>query len=129
MRCRRIKKENQNDYLVWFGSYGKDSEGKAKFFNPDDIHDNFSEDQYAVVDKLTQQLSILEGELWYDVNFGLPLLDKIKNKNEIDTVVLDILLSNDDIQEITSFSSEVINHNYTASIDITTIYGVINLTI
>lgn len=130
MKCRRIKKENQNNLLVWFGSYGKNQDGTAKFFNTKDKHDNFADEQEGLVDGLTQELSILQGELWYDINFGLPLLEKTKDKNEIDAIILELLLSHRDVEEILSFSSEITQeHHYSAMMSIKSTFGIININI
>lgn len=101
MRCRKLV----NDNIVWFNSYGKDLDGKSLKAN------NYSEENNAVCDSLTQRFSVIKGELWYSINYGLPLFDKV-NKDIMDAVILDIINAHPDINTITYFESTVNNRNY-----------------
>lgn len=128
MRCRRLKTwidsaGNKHTDVVWFGSYGvNESNGNAKFFNPIDKHDNFSSDSEAVVDSLTQRLSILKKELWYNVNYGLPLVDH-PNKIVLDTTVAAIIEQHPDVVAIIEFSSTLQNRQYSCLVKILSKFG------
>ena len=135
MRCRKIVEENEIKNIVWFGSYGKNLDGTAKFvdenvdrtnYGSDDNgkHENYSSEQQGVCDSLIQQLSVIRGELWYNINKGLPIFDKVKRKGFIDSYVVETTLNTVDVKSITSFSSEIIdNHYYHCNIKILTKYG------
>lgn len=132
MRCRRNKivsdSANQRDFrVVWFGSYGTDENGKALFFNKDNKHDNFSSKQQAVVDSLSQRLSVLKGELWYSINEGLPLLDKTKSKLSLDSALGSIILKHPDVTSIIEFNSKIFNRKYHADVKILSVYGEISI--
>lgn len=119
MRTRAIVNGN----VVWFGSAGLGEYDRKIPAN------NFAEKQQHVVDGLRQRLSIIKGELWYKMNYGLPLLDKISSKAVVDASVLDIVNSQEDVKEILSFTSRVVNHEYTCNMQILTIYGEISISI
>lgn len=101
MRCRKLV----NDNIVWFNSYGKDPDGKSLKAA------NYSEGNDGLCDSLTQRLSVIKGELWYSINYGIPLFDKV-NKGIMDATILDIINSHPDINTIKSFESIVENRNY-----------------
>ena len=124
MKCRRNKlDERGKQTLVWFGSYGKNENGTAKFFNPQNKHDNYSERQEGVRDSLIQRLSIIKGELWYKASYGLPLMDKIKNKGIYDSIVISIINSHPDVKNIVYFNSEMVEHEYRMNFIVNTIYN------
>lgn len=117
MRCRKIV----NGEVVWFNSLGTDDEGKSI------PSENFSTEQQAVADSLTQRLSVLRKELWYDVNYGLPLIEKVKSKEYMDAAIADIILENPDVIRIQSFSSQIVNHKYTYNVVVLSTYGELSL--
>lgn len=134
MRCRRIKtwtdangKEHRT--VVWFGSYGINDDGTAKFFSSNNKHDNFSDEQQAVADSLTQRLSVIRGELWYMVSYGLPLFEKTKSKALMDSAIIQTIQQHSDVVEVSSFTSRVINHRYAADIVVQTTFGSITLSV
>lgn len=129
MRTRRVKKDNDKLNVVWFGSYGKNSDGTAKFYNPDDKHDNYSDEQQGVADSLMQRLSVIEGELWYNVEIGLPLLEKNKTKLSMDAAVSEMILEHPNVIQIEQFESEIINNKYSAYVIIQSTYGTLELTV
>ena len=129
MRCRRIKRGGTSNTVVWFGSYGKAADGSSLFFNENNIHDNFAEGQEGVADSLTQRLSVIEGELWYNITYGLPLLEKVDSKTAIDATVSEIILSHPDVTDITEFSSVVEGNKYSAKMTVETSFGDLELTI
>ena len=142
MRTRRIKiDETGVKHIVWFGSYGKNLDGTAKFYDAsvdrslygkDDNgkHDNYSDKQEAIKDSLMQRLSVIKGELWYNVSVGVPLFEKIKKKGVLDSYIAMEILKHPDVKEIVEFKSEVINnHYYKCSCMILSKYGTINIII
>lgn len=130
MNCRRVKRDNGKNIIVWFGSYGINEDGTAKFYNINDKHDNISTERDAVADSLTQRLSVIEGELWYSVTEGLPLLDKIKSKIELDASVTEIILGHPNVVSVSSFSSQVNDkHQYSATLTVETEYGELEVSI
>lgn len=135
MKCRRLKIEKDASGnilrrdIVWFGSYGLNHDGTAKFFNPNDKHDNYASEAEGVAVSLTQRLNVLQGELWYNINSGLPLWDKHKNTTILDTYITSTILSHSEVKNIIEFSSELINSSnqkqltYSAKTKILTNYG------
>ena len=123
------------------GSY--DLYGRLKFTTITDQYDsaksffawksikaeNFATKQHAVASSLTQKLSILRSELWYSINYGMPLLEKQKSKLTIDSFISSVVLDHDDVVKILSFSSSVTNHKYSCNMQILSTYGEIDLTI
>lgn len=124
MRCRRII----NGEVVWFNSLGLDQskpttnkEGQTIY--PAIKADNFSDTQQAVADSLTQRLSVLKKELWYKMQYGLPLFDKIKSKVFMDSEITSIILSHPDVRRIEKFNSTIVNKKYTFTCQIVSKYG------
>lgn len=141
MRARRIKREYDaggnvlSRDLVFFGSYGLNSDGTAKFYNPLNKHDNFSEKEQAVADSLLVKLNILEGELWYAVTFGWPLWENHKNTYVLDMYVTSTINNHPFVTRIENFTSKVerVSQNrfltYFVSMDVVTQFGTINFSI
>ena len=135
MKCRRLKLEYDaggnilRRDIVWFGSYGINHDGTAKFYNANNKHDNYATEKQAVADSLTQRLNVLQGELWYAVNTGFPLWDKHKNTNVLDIYITSTILKHPDVSEVIEFSSEITQKEgknyyiYSASVRIMTKYG------
>lgn len=92
-------------------------------------HNNYCEDADAVREFLTQHLSLLKGELWYDVMNGLSLSNVKATKGMIDADVLDIIYSCKYVQYINYFSSTVKKHTYSATFRVQTYFGEIAITI
>ena len=45
MKCRRIKRDEQGvKHIVWFGSYGKNLDGTAKFYDSNVNRDSYGKD-------------------------------------------------------------------------------------
>lgn len=85
-------------------------------------NDNYSKAQEGVKDSLIQRLSVLKKELWYNPGYGLPLIDKVRNKGIYDAIALDIITSQPDVRNIVKFESQIDGHKYSLSFIITTIY-------
>lgn len=88
-----------------------------------DIVPNYSEDTDAVVDSLIQRLSVIKGELWYQVNFGLPLTEKNRGVTIFDMTIMDIITSHPGVAQLDSFTSSIKNHVYTFTGQIRSVYG------
>ena len=114
MRCRNSIDKN----IVWFKSYGIEEDGKAK-----KVDDNFVENEKAVAQSLKQKLSVIQGELWYHINYGLPLYNKVKSKGVLDAVILGILEDHPSVKKIINFKSSIVNHKYTFTFTVNTIYN------
>lgn len=114
MRCRNSIDKN----IVWFGSYGIEEDGKAK-----KVDENFVENEKAVAQSLKQKLSVIQGELWYHINYGLPLYNKVKSKGVLDAVILGILEDHPSVKKIINFKSSIVNHKYTFTFTVNTIYN------
>lgn len=141
MRARRIKREYDaggnvlRRDLVFFGSYGRNSDGSAKFYNPDNKHDNFSDGKQGIADSLLFKLNILEGELWNNITYGWPIWDKNKSKYVFDIFLSSTILKHPEVLRIEEFNSwleynEEFNHNeYKAKILIVSNVGEIEFNI
>lgn len=151
MRVRRLVTDDQTAKnerkVVWFGSYGTttklDEEGNvithpetqedgsiiqvptmfAKFYNPDDKHDNFAEGNTFVRDSLIQRLSVIRHELWFNYQYGMPLVDDETSRVMIDAFVMETVQNHEDVIEVTSFSSYIEGHDYHCSISFSTTFG------
>ena len=138
MRCRTMVKENGVNNIVWFGSYGRDENGNAKkayiveegeVQGKKQAESNFSAGLQAIADDLTQKLSVMKGELWHKISFGLPLLDKVKSKALIDSAVAEIVMKQDNVTGIAKFSSTIYQKEYHAEIQVQTNFGEISVSI
>lgn len=133
MKVRRLIEEKTETgtkrAVVWFGSYGKNEDGSAKFVNKSNKHDNFSIQNEMIKDDLTQKLSVIQHELWYDYQYGMPLVDDNTSKALIDSFVMKTLQENKDILKITSFTSYVKEHKYYCEIYFTTSFGNMSLSL
>lgn len=132
MKCRNFKDWIDEDGIrhrdiVWFGSYGLKEDGTAKRYEESDSkfvsHSNYSDKQHGLTNSLTQNLSVLKGELWYNVKFGLPLLDKQKSKAVLDAYVISTIFNNTEVLTLKKMSSSVTNHGYLCSFVVETSYG------
>lgn len=68
---------------------------------------SYAEKQEGTASSLIQRLSVIQGELWYRINYGLPLFQNIRDKGIMDSVIIDIILSHPDVASIRSFSSKI----------------------
>lgn len=84
---------------------------------------NYVEDTDAVVVSLIQRLSVIKGELWWQVNYGMPLTDKVRGTTLYDMVVTDIITSHPGVASIQSYSSNLVGHTYTYTCTIKTVFG------
>lgn len=127
MRVRRLVTDNQTAKkerrIVWFGSYGTNTDGTARFFNPNDKHDNFASGNTWVKDSLIQRLSVIKHELWYNYQYGMPLVDDGTARVTIDAFVMETIQNHEDVLEITSFSSRIEGHEYHCDVGFTTTFG------
>lgn len=128
MKCRQIK----NNEIIWFGSAGLDLTQPVYNNKGEQIGykslkaQSFVDEQSAVVSSLTQRLSVIKTELWYNMNYGLPLFDKVKSKVFMDSAVTDIIMQHPDVLRIEKFESHIENKKYSCKSQIVSKYG--NLT-
>ena len=90
---------------------------------------NFEENADAVINSLYQKLYTLKRELWYSVNFGMPLVEKNKSKVNIDSFILQTLSQQEGVRNILVFNSKVENGEYKCNMELDTIYGDVNLSV
>lgn len=133
MRVRRIidnvQGSTRNRTVVWFGSSGTNTDGTAKFVNPDNKHDNFATGNTWVRDSLVQRLSVIQHELWYNYQYGMPLVDTGTSKVTIDTFVMKTIQEHEDVLSITSFSSRIEKTTYKCDVNFTTTFGKTSLSL
>lgn len=157
MRVRRLVDEKAGTtrarHVVWFGSYGTmtklDENGNiithdevqedgsvvkvptmfAKFANKDNKHDNFASGAEMVRDSLIQRLSVIRHELWYDYQFGMPLVDSDLAQVQIDSFVMQTITNHQDVIAISKFKSKVEGHNYSCDVEFSTKFGDIKISL
>lgn len=102
-------------------------EKQAIFYNKDDKHDNYASEKEAVRDSLMQRLSVIKNELWYDFNYGVPLVDQVRDKSIIDAWIIREISRHPDVNMIIGFESEVVKHEYGCFFIVDTVYGIMKL--
>lgn len=143
MKCRKLKREGSTNHVVWFGSCGKNEDGTAKFVTPikydndgkrvklsynESVNINYSGENEGVEYSLTQRLSVIKGELWYNINAGIPLLEKQRNKGILDSYIISTVLNHPDVITIDEFESYIENnHTYKCSLKCSTNYGEVEI--
>ena len=90
------------------------------------VESSFVKDKQAVRDSLQQRLSVIKHELWFEPEFGLPLVDK-PSKLDIDFDVIDTINQTEGVFEIINFQSSVSGKQYSAEFTVSTIYGEITV--
>ena len=87
--------------------------------------ENYVENEEAVAKSLIQRLAVIKNELWYSMDYGLPLLDKNRNKAIIDSSIINIISSHEGVSNIITYNSSVDqnSHTYRFSANINTIYN------
>lgn len=99
------------------------SKNKMNWYNEDDKHDNYAKEQEGVSTSLTQRLSVIKNELWYDYNYGVPLFDKVKSKAFIDSYLISTILKHPDVTQLIDFTSNVDKNSYSCTFKVKTKYG------
>lgn len=129
MRCRELYVDAQKkNHVVWFGSYGVDSNEFALKWK--DGTTSFATAQEGISTLLTQRLSVIRTELWNNIKFGLPLIDKISSKEVIDSHVLEIISTTQDVRRVLSFESTLSNsHSYSCSVIVESTYSIVEVTL
>ena len=61
--------------------------------------------------------------MWYQINYGLPLFEKIKNKGILDSLIMGIITDHPEVRSVGDFSSVVEKSKYSISVKIDTIYN------
>lgn len=121
MRCRKLVRNEDGFDVVWFNSAGMNvSKRKTN-------DENFATEQQYVADDLTQKLLVLKNELWYAIQYGVPLFDKIKSKVKMDSFVASTIMSQPDVIKILKFNSSLNNGVYHVDVSILSSFGNINI--
>lgn len=124
LKCRPII----NNTYVFFNSCGKDENGHAIRYR-DDNNSSFAENEEGVVQSLSQRLSIIKEELWYNTRYGIPLFDKMKSKVEADIAVASMIELHPDVKNIDDFTSQIIGKRYSCNVIINTKEGPLSIQI
>lgn len=142
MRCRQIVNvDGQTKQIVWFNRVilkalplcsdetvcSNELTCSNRFVYK--TADNYLDRQAGVASSLTQRLSIIRGELYYAVNEGLPIADKVSSKAIIDAKIIEIASKHPDVKSITEFRSVKDKHSYTCSFKANTTYGELVVTV
>ena len=124
--------------VVWFGSIGVKNEldendiptGKVVGIFVKEDKSSYEGGKEGIAYSLTQRLSVIKGELWYNIKQGIPLFDKQRSKGIIDSYVIQTVLKHEEVLSIVEFNSYVINnHQYKCFLKCSTMYGEININI
>lgn len=101
----------------------------AKFYNKNNksLDDNFSSEQEGIKDSLTQKISVLKKELWYNINYGMPIANKERSKLAVDSFIATCVESHPDVIRIENFSSKIVNRQYSCYMTIVSKYGDLKL--
>lgn len=121
MRVRAVKDRN----IVFFGSYGKDADGKALKY--DSNMNSFSEEQQYICDDLYQKLSTIQGELWYAFEFGEPLYPQT-TQDLINIFILGEIDKIEEVNEVIEFESWIEKAKYHCKMVLQSIYGIVDYT-
>lgn len=89
----------------------------------------FAEAQEGVACSLTQRLSIIKGELWYQIQTGLPLFDKSVSVTTLDSWIIKTIMLHPDVKSILTFNSKLEQHSYQCAVTIMTKYGQVELSV
>lgn len=84
---------------------------------------NYAGFQEGTAYSLIQRLSVLKNELWWQINYGIPLLEKVKNKNIFDSVIINIILNHPDVTNIIYLNSFVQGNQYYFEVKVSTVYS------
>ena len=122
-KCRPIV----DDHFVWFNSKGIDENGKSIKYREDG--ENFAENQDGVAQSLTQRLSVIRSELWYYIEHGIPLFDKIGSKVAMDIEVVSIIEQHPYVRAVDNFTSSIIDGKYSCNMTISTEFGNLELSV
>ena len=77
--------------------------------------DNYISNNNEMVSKsLIQRLGIIKGELYYNLNYGLPLLEKIRDKALFDMKIINIINNHPAVLQIKNYESKLIKNNVLA---------------
>lgn len=117
-----VKFNNKNNINGITTDATADTDNYSVIYTSSDIS-TYVENSDAVKQSLIQRLSVIKGELWYQINYGLPLLEKYKSKGVFDATILNIISNHPGVRTINSYSSSVENHTYTFNCIFTDIYS------
>lgn len=122
MKCRNYVKGYDGKYhIAWFGSIGKTPDGKS--IKAENVVDGLE----GLISHLNQNLSVLEGELWWNEDEGIPLVEKYRSKGVMDSHLLSVLSRYTEVVGVKSFESTLTGNKYECNIILSTVYGDINI--
>lgn len=84
---------------------------------------NYSTETQGVIDSLTQRLSLIKGELWYQINAGLPLMEGYTSTTIFDAIIVSTIAEHPGVNKIISFNSKIEKHTYIFTCEFQSIYG------
>lgn len=84
---------------------------------------NYVSDTDAVVASLIQRLSLIKGELWYQVNYGIPLTENTSSVALFDSVISDIIVSHPGVAAIENYQSYISGNTYYYTCKIKSIFA------
>ena len=84
---------------------------------------NYVSDTDAVVASLIQRLSLIKGELWYQVNYGIPLTENTFSVALFDSVISDIIVSHPSVAAIENYQSYISGNTYYYTCKIKSIFA------
>lgn len=86
---------------------------------------NFVFDNEAVATLLNTRLLTFKGEIQRNIDFGIPTLEDWKSldQDDLDIEIADVVLETAGVKEITSFVSTLVGTDYSASINVKTDFG------
>lgn len=102
-----------------------DDDYSSDFANPH----NYADGQEGVACSLIQRLSVLKGELWWRRSYGLPLTDKNRQGDVIDSFIMSTILEHPNVRTLTSFKSSVDDYGYSCTFIAETTFGELELTV
>ena len=124
MKCRNVVKDTSNKLtVVFFGSVGIDDNGHKI------PAQEYVEGNEAVAASLIQRLTVIKGELWYNIQEGLPLFDKGVTITSMDAYVIKTIMKHPDVINISTFESHLVGTTYHCYVDVITKYGRTSLTV
>ena len=77
-------------------------------------------DAECIKQTIEERLSIIQGEFYLNTTLGVPVL---KNKDITDLAIQNVILSTTGVQKINSFTSKLVDRNYSATMNIDTVYN------
>lgn len=91
---------------ITFERYSQNA-GTTIWYNENNKHDNYSSGVEGISYSLIQRLGVIKNELWYNINYGLPLIDKVKNKATMDAYIISVITNHAEIEQLVKYTSRI----------------------